>query len=198
MEPTPLRVELKERRFLHVGKPPHWQGDQLGRRGSLETQRRTQQPAGRMERPAQMVRPSPLRPSLRHVSTGAHRGWKADLGRGLPLAATRQPEVAGVRSSATENTHRGSRDHHTSEAPLLSDVPRVGPPLSLSPEWRPYLPRHLEGLQPGQALTPLPAGVGSCALRQTWEQGPEGDPHAEVELKPRLSLRGYATKGEEL
>lgn len=114
------------------------------------------------------------------------------------MAAMRQPEVVGVRSSATENAHGGSRDHYTSEAPLLSDVQRVGPPLSLSPKWRPYLPRHLEGLQPGQALRPLPAGVGSRALGQTWEQGPEGDPHAEVGLKPQLSLRGCATKEEEL
>lgn len=61
MKPRPPRVELKERRFLHVGKPPHWQGDQLGRRGSLET-RRIQQPAGRTERPAQVVRPQPSTP----------------------------------------------------------------------------------------------------------------------------------------
>ena len=170
----------------------------------METQRRTQQPAGRMERPAQMVRPSPLRPSLRHVSTGAHRGWKADLGRGLPLAATRQPEVAGVRSSATENTHRGSRDHHTSEAPLLSDVPRVGPPLSLSPEWRPYLPRHLEGLHTLSAYGLIlrkrkPKSTHSILFLSPrarvsgviWLQTPQDSPGCTVVLgNRRLSLDG--------
>ena len=36
-----------------------------------------------------------------------------------------------------------------------------------------------------------------CAPGQTQEQTPVGDPHAEVEIKPQLKLRGSVAKEED-
>ena len=83
---------------------------------------------------------SPSRPSLRQVSTGAggewmlkHGIWRADLGRGLLLAAWRQSEGIGVRTYAAGNASGGSIDCHGSKAPLLSGTCRKGSHCGLSP-----------------------------------------------------------------
>ena len=76
-----------------------------------------------------------VHPILRHVSASVHRGWvlehgvwRANLGRGLLSAVRIQPEGTGMRSSANGNAHGGNPDQRN-EAPLLSDMQRVGPPL---------------------------------------------------------------------
>ena len=44
----------------------------------------------------------------------------------------------------------------------------------------------------------IPTGAGLCARGHFREQMPVGGPHAEVELKPQLSLRCHANKEKEL
>ena len=121
----------EEERFLHPGKPPHQWGDQLGHkgnfRGSKESTATSLWQASQSETYTDGPRHSPARPSLRHVSATAGGGWvlergvwRADPGRGLLLAARRQPEGMGVRNSATGNVRGRSLGHHRSEASLLS------------------------------------------------------------------------------
>ena len=79
---------------------------------------------------------SPAHPSLKHVSASADGGWvlepgvwRANLGRGLLLAARRRPEGMGVRKSATRNACGGNLDCHRNKAPLLSDTQGARLPL---------------------------------------------------------------------
>ena len=104
----------RENRFLHLGKPPHQQGDQLGRKGSFrgseESTATSLWQAGQSDTYTDSPCHSPARPSLRHVSAGVrggwgleHEVWRVDLGKALLLAVRRQPEGTGMRSSATRN-----------------------------------------------------------------------------------------------
>ena len=84
------------------------------------------------------LRHSPARPRLGSVSASAHRGWelecgdwRANLGKGLLLAARRQPEGTGGRKSITRNACGGNLDCHRTKMPLLSDV--QGVELTLQP-----------------------------------------------------------------
>ena len=88
--------------------------------------------------------------------------WRADPGRGLLLAARRQPEGTGVRSSATWNACVGNPDCHRSEVPLLSDAQGVGPPLQPLPTHR-LLPPQALGRAPAGACSLVPVAAGSPA-----------------------------------
>ena len=75
-------------------------------------------PAGQSETYTDGPCPSPVGPSLRHVSSSVDGGWaleggfwRANLGRGLLLADRRQPEGMGVRKSTTRNARGGNVDH---------------------------------------------------------------------------------------
>lgn len=108
-------------------------GDQLRQKGGLGFWRRVPQPsvAGGTERDVhRRAVCNPAHLSLRRVSASVDRGtgvehgvWRADPTRGgLLLAARRQPEGIGVRSSTTRNAAGRSPECCRSEAPLLSEA----------------------------------------------------------------------------
>ena len=143
-----------EGRLPHLGKPLHQQGDQLGQKGSFRgSQRRAQQPvSGRQDRvrPTQMVHAQPCMLQPETCDQCCRWGWeqefgvwRANPGRGLLLAARRQPVGMGMKKSATGNARGGNLDRHRNKAPLLSDVQGVRLPLQLlSPRAGPCLPGH--------------------------------------------------------
>lgn len=105
-------------------------------------------------------------PCLRQVSTSAggewmlkHGIWRADLGRGLLLAAWRRSEGIGVRTHAAGNAFGGSSDCLGSKTPLLSGTYRKGSHCGLSPH------------------TPVPASAGT-------EKGSCQSEHMPQELLP--------------
>ena len=235
--PAPLRRGLlKERRGYHIqgslltGEEIRW--DRRGALGAIRGEHSNRSVAGRTEWDLQRgFMPQPCMPCLRHVSTGVDGGWvlecgvwKANLGRGLLLAARRQPERTRVRKSTTGNTCGGSADRHRSEEPLLSDTQGAGPFAASLPTCQP-LPPHALGRAPAGAGSLVPAAAGSpvcpvptrapvtpaattsmplltradsCTPGQPQKQTPVGGPHAEVGLKPQLSPRGHAAKEEKL
>ena len=99
---------MKEERFPHLGKSPHRQGDEPGRRGSFRASEESA--ATRLRKAKRRVtcrggrHRHPALPSLRLSSFGAGGGWvklklrlqRSDPGRGPGMAAWRQPEEAGV------------------------------------------------------------------------------------------------------
>ena len=98
---------MKEERFLHPGKPLHWQGDQLGQKGSFrglqESAAAGLQQAEQMEACTNGPCHRPALPSLRCAFAFVYGGWvlklglqRTDPGRGRGLAARRQPEGAGL------------------------------------------------------------------------------------------------------
>ena len=96
---------------------------------------------------------SPARPSLRHVSAGADGGWvlepgvwRADPGRGLLLAAKREPEGMGVQSSTSRNVCGRSPGHHCSP---LAHAPA---PASLGTRRGSCLSRFARLTRPGHGL----------------------------------------------
>ena len=121
--------ELKEKRGS-----PHQQGDLLGQNGSFrglleDSATSSLWQAGQNEAYTDGTYHSPAHPSLRGVSTVADGGWvlehgvwRIDSGRGLLLAAGRQPEGMRVRKSATKNVCGGNPEHHSSQVPLWSDA----------------------------------------------------------------------------
>ena len=79
--------------------------------------------------------------------------WRTNLGRRLLLAVRRHPEGMGVRKSATGNACGRNADHHTSKAPLLTDMQGGRTAIAAS------LPMHWS--LPSQALGRTPTGAGS-------------------------------------
>ena len=143
-----------EERFLLWGSPLTGMETSWDRRGasggSEESAATCQWQVGQTETYTDGPCHSPVCSNLKWLSASVHGGWglehgvwRADPGKGLLLAARRQPEGMGVRSSANVKAHGRSGDHHRSEAPLLSDTQRAGPPLQpLSSHTGPSLLGH--------------------------------------------------------
>ena len=150
----------------HLEKPPHWQANQLGKKGSIwGCQRRVKWlVCGRQERvrPTQTVRATALNAPDWDTSMPVHtraENWNvgigANPGRRLLFAVRRQPEGTGGRKSATENACGGNPDCHRSKAPLLRDAQGVEPPLKpLSP--------HVPGPCPARRYKSPPWLTFSC------------------------------------
>ena len=100
----PWEGAVKEERFPHTGKSPHW-GDQLGQRGSfraLEKNAAIGLQRAKWRETCTEGQCRPALPGLRHSSAGAGEagcrgsGFGGQIWRGLGLAAWRQPEGARV------------------------------------------------------------------------------------------------------
>ena len=113
---------MKEERFLHTGKPPHWRGLKGSFRALEESA------AASLWQPEQRENCTDGQcrcPALPRV-TCAGRGWvlelrlrRLELGRGLGLAIWRQ--TGRLESSATtaEGVRGGSLGHHRGQSPLF-------------------------------------------------------------------------------
>ena len=98
--------------------------------------------------------------------------WSMDLGRGQPLAAERQPEGKGGRSSATRKVCGKSPGHHRRKTSSLSGMQRVG-----TTSVTPFPTNQLRLRQaPGRALIRLarPSSSGLICLHKLW--GPDWHP----------------------
>ena len=100
---------MKEEMFPHPGKILHRRGDQLRQKGSSRRSKKSSATAmwqaEQGEKSTEGQCHLPALPRLRQVSAGVCGGWvlklglqPTDPGRGLGLAAWRQPEGAGVWS----------------------------------------------------------------------------------------------------
>ena len=80
----PREGAMKEERFLHPGRSPHWQGDEPGQRGSFRALE--ENAATGLQKTKQRVTctddwyQGPALPSLRCLSTGVGGGWILKLG----------------------------------------------------------------------------------------------------------------------
>ena len=142
--PWGLRGPEKAERFPHPKEPPHQQEDQLGRRisGAVRGEWNSWSVAGRTSLYA-LARDMCLQV---HTGTGRdwvleHGDWRANPGRGLLLDVRKQPEGTGMRKSTMRNVCGGYPDCSRRQAPLLTDVQGLDPPLQpLSPSTSPCPP----------------------------------------------------------
>ena len=101
-----------------------------------------------------------------HTGTGRdwvleHGDWRANPGRGLLLDVRKQPEGTGMRKPTMRNVCGGYPDCSRRQAPLLTDVQGLDPPLQpLSPSTSPCPPpRGYERSLLGLTLWYLLSGI---------------------------------------
>ena len=134
--------ELEKRKESRTLRSPLTSGDiSWDRKGASEARRRTQQSAeGRKERDRHRGSELPCCNPQPRTPAGTCRGWvlnlrlqRTDPGRGLGLAARRQPEGPGVWYGWQPGVYvEEARACHRSEAPLVRGEWREGRGLPLS------------------------------------------------------------------
>lgn len=98
---------MKQKRFLHTGRPPDWRGDQQRQKGKLQSFKKKKPSSGSEEGKAESTAkwlvppPSAVQPEMLVHWGGQGPGaevWASEvsLGRGLGLAAWKHPASARV------------------------------------------------------------------------------------------------------